>query len=211
MNTPTKETTYKHKFETKRKERDIELVNNILSGKPSKAKPAQDELYKAYFGVFLNYMQRNVQNQEDAEDLAITALTKALTQLDKYNQEFAFSTWLQKIAKNLLIDFKRKVILNVQSFESIALMYQEYDSVLFEVASKDDSPVEYIIRKEKYIHVNNQMSKLNKEYLQLLKLRYFQELSYEEISNKLDIPLGTVKAKIFRAKKELEQKFSEFK
>jgi len=192
--------------ETKRKESDLQLVEDIQSGIPSKVRLAQEVLYKEYHPIFLNQMMRNVKLTKDAEDLAIQALTKAFTQVDKYNPKYAFSTWIQSIAKNLLIDFKRKSRLEVQSIHGMQSRDND-DDYKFEIQDEGSSPLEIVIREESHCELGHKLECISEDAAQILTLRFFEELKYEEISKRLDMPLGTVKARLHRAKEELREQY----
>lgn len=192
--------------ETKRKESDLQLVKDIQSGTPSKVRAAQKALYKEYHPIFLNQMLRNVKSTKDAEDLAIQALTKALTQVDKYNPTYAFSTWIQSIAKNLLIDFKRKARIEVQSIEELQTRHND-DDYEFEIQDNGFSSLEIVIREESHSELGYKLDLISEESSQILTLRFFEELKYEEIAKRLDMPLGTVKARLHRAKEELREQY----
>lgn len=196
-------------IETKRKDADLALVKDIQSNIPSRMRAAQTELYRLYHPVFLNQMLRNVKCPNDAEDLAIQALAKALTQVDKYNPTFAFSTWLQGIARNLLIDFKRKGKLEVQSIEEMQHKSTNDDDYEFEIPDDGIDALEVVIREERHCELGHKLAEISEDSSQILVLRYFEELSYNEICDRLDLPMGTVKARIFRAKEELEQAYAE--
>jgi RNA polymerase sigma-70 factor (ECF subfamily) len=189
--------------ETKRKESDLQLVKDVQSGIPSRVRIAQETFYKEYHPILLNQMLRNVKSTKDAEDLAIQALTKALTQVEKYKPEYAFSTWIQSIAKNLLIDFKRKSRLEVKSIEELRNRTNE-DDYEFEIQDEELSALEIVIRKESHSELNHKLNLISENAHKLLILRFFEELKYEEISEQLDMPIGTIKARLHRAKEELK-------
>lgn len=197
-------TTIAQPTKTKRKSADLALVEDIKSNIPSRMRAAQTELFEAYHPVFLNQMLRNVKCGKDAEDLALQALSKALTQIDKYNPKFAFSTWLQGIARNLLIDFKRKGKLEVQSIEEMQHRSTNDDDYEFEIQDDGHDALELVIREERHCELGHKLDEISEDSSQILILRFFEELSYNEISERLDMPIGTVKARLFRAKEELK-------
>jgi len=138
-----------------------------------------------------------VNNASDAEDLTIEAFGKAFRNLDTYTPNFAFSTWLFKIATNNCIDFIRKK----QTSPSIIDQGQEdLDNYTVNIQSDTPDPEESLINHQKIIALREIVSQLKPRYKTLIELRYFREYSYEEISAELNIPIGTVKAQLFRAK-----------
>jgi RNA polymerase sigma factor (sigma-70 family) len=138
-----------------------------------------------------------VNNASDAEDLTIEAFGKAFRNLDSYTPNFAFSTWLFKIATNNCIDFIRKK----QTSPSIIDHGQEdIDSYTVNIQSDTPDPEEILINQQKIVALREIVSQLKPRYKTLIELRYFKEYSYEEISVELNLPIGTVKAQLFRAK-----------
>lgn len=146
----------------------------------------------------INYMVlKMVHNRDDAEDITIESFGKAFSNLDRYTPDYAFSTWLFKIATNNAIDFIRR-----KRIQTLSLDYENEDNVNLSDVVKSDlhDPEEKFIRHQRSILLREIIDKLNPKYGRLIQLRYFDELSYEEIALELNIPLGTVKAQLFRAK-----------
>ena len=139
-----------------------------------------------------------VNNAADAEDLTIEAFGKAFRNLSHYTPAFAFSTWLFKIATNNCIDFIRKK----QGSPSIIDQGPDEDSENYTVNLPSDTPdpEESLINRQKINALRDIVNQLKPNYRALIELRYFREYSYEEISEELNIPIGTVKAQLFRAK-----------
>ena len=143
-----------------------------------------------------------VNNSDDADDLTIEAFGKAFNRLAQYTPNFAFSTWLFKIATNNCIDFLRKKKKNVLSLDN-RYNNDDGDSLMIELKSEGLNPEQEAIREQKMIIMRNVVTRLKPRYKMLVEMRYFKELSYEEISTELDLPLGTVKAQLFRAREFL--------
>ena len=139
-----------------------------------------------------------VNNASDAEDLTIEAFGKAFRNLESYTPNFAFSTWLFKIATNNCIDFIRKK----QASPSIIDhgVDDEMDNYTVNIQSDSPDPEEELIHRQKIAALRDIVSQIKPRYRTLIELRYFKEYSYEEISEELDLPIGTVKAQLFRAK-----------
>ena len=137
-------------------------------------------------------------SKEDVEDLAIaTFFSKAFDKLDSYNDSFAFSTWIQTIANNTLIDFYRK---NKQKTISIDEEKKDDESSGIDLVDSSLDPEGDMIQKQKNKHIASLVHRLKPHYRELIIMRYLDELSYAEIAHKLDMPLGSVKAKLFRAR-----------
>ncbi|MEY4572989.1 MAG: hypothetical protein RLZ10_2259 [Bacteroidota bacterium] len=178
-----------------RAKQDLELVEMARHGKQS----AYAELMDRYRDSIYFMMLKMVRNADDADDLTIEAFGKAFSRLDQYSPSFAFSTWLYKIASNNSIDFIRKKRIQVTSMDS---GYLNDDGERMQVDAKASSmnPEETIIHGQKVTHMRMLVSKLKPRYRVLVEKRYFDELSYEEIAEELQLPLGTVKAQLFRAR-----------
>lgn len=147
-------------------------------------------------------MLKMVNNQEDANDLTIEAFGKAFRKLSSYAPHYAFSTWLFRIAINNGIDYIRKRRLNFMSIDDTIEPdgSQDYSA---SIRSNALNPEEQYINEQKVQMMRAVLGKLNEKYRLMIELRYFEELSYDEIAQELDIPLGTVKAQLFRAKEML--------
>ncbi|WP_340114471.1 RNA polymerase sigma factor [Maribellus mangrovi] len=175
---------------------DYELVKSALQGNEK----AFARLLNKYKDAIYFMLLKMVNNRSDAEDLTLEAFGKAFKSLHQYSPTYAFSTWLFKIASNNCIDFLRKkkgVHVSIENKEE----NENTDSV--RLKSKEPDPEEKLIRKQKAILLRNVVRKLKPRYQVLVELRYFKEFSYEEIAKTLDLPLGTVKAQLFRAREML--------
>jgi RNA polymerase sigma-70 factor (ECF subfamily) len=138
-------------------------------------------------------------NPIDADDLTIEAFGKAFKKLEQYTPDYAFSTWLFKIASNNCIDFMRKKKKYTFSMNS-SPEGEEGQELANIIPSDTPDPEEKVMKKEKMGLMREVVEKLKPHYRQLIELRYFKEYSYEEIARELDLPLGTVKAQLFRAR-----------
>ena len=157
------------------------------------------ELMKRYRKPVFHLILKMVRNNDDAEDLTIEAFAKAFRNLSKFNPEFTFSTWLFRIATNNCIDFLRKKKLNTFSIDN-AYKDDNGDEVSMDIRDVNLNPQEETIKTEKIEIVKDIVTKLPLKYQVLVRLRYFDELSYEEIAGELSAPLGTVKAQLHRAR-----------
>jgi RNA polymerase sigma-70 factor (ECF subfamily) len=186
---------------------DFDLVQKALSGTDQKAYAALMERYRdsIYFMVL-----RMVGNKDDADDLTIEAFGKAFKRLHQYTPQFAFSTWLFKIASNNCIDFIRKKKINALSLDA-GFTNEEGDSMAFSIRDEDPDPMSNMERQQRIARLRDVVQQLKPRYRELVEMRYFDELSYEEIAEKLDLPLGTVKAQLFRAREFLLEMVKGFK
>jgi RNA polymerase sigma-70 factor (ECF subfamily) len=141
-----------------------------------------------------------VNNASDAEDLTIEAFGKAFKNIDQYAPNYAFSTWLFKIATNNCIDFIRKKKANTISLDQND---DDDDKAPTDIMAPVLDPEESLIKEQKLKLMRSIVSRLKPRYRKLIELRYFKEYSYEEISEELELPIGTVKAQLFRARELL--------
>ncbi|TAL62509.1 MAG: sigma-70 family RNA polymerase sigma factor [Bacteroidetes bacterium] len=162
---------------------------------------AYAELMGRYKDIIFFMLLKMVKDKDDADDLTIEAFGKAFRNLGQYTPDFAFSTWLFKIATNNCIDFIRRK----KNAVSLDRTYEnsEGTEMLFEPKSDFLNPEEKAIKKQKIEMMQTVVEKLQPRYRTLVELRYFQEKSYEEIAQDLDLPIGTVKAQLFRARELL--------
>ncbi|HQO87929.1 MAG TPA: sigma-70 family RNA polymerase sigma factor [Bacteroidia bacterium] len=165
---------------------------------------AYAELMSRYKDSIYFMLLKMVNNRDDADDLTIEAFGKAFKNIHQYTPDYAFSTWLFKIATNNCIDYirkKRKQMLSIdKGYEN-----ENGEDVALEIKSDSIGPEEKLMKKQKMETMREVVDKLKPRYRTLIELRYFQELSYEEIATNMDLPLGTVKAQLFRAREFLYQ------
>ena len=174
---------------------DLELVNKAKEGDQA----AYAKLMARYRESVFYMILKMVHNRDDADDLTIVAFSKAFHNLQNYSADFAFSTWLFRIATNNCIDFIRKKKLQTTSIDQ-TMPGSDDDSTPITIRDKTMTPEEGLIKDQRAIKIREVIQELSPKYRQLIELRYFEELSYEEIAERLDLPLGTVKAQLFRAK-----------
>jgi RNA polymerase sigma-70 factor (ECF subfamily) len=175
--------------------RDLVLIERALNGDQS----AYAKLMEMYRESIYYMMLKMVRKEDDADDLTIEAFGKAFNRLHQYSPSYAFSTWLFKIASNNCIDFIRKKRIKVTSMDS-AYTNSNGENVSIDVESTERDPEEVAIHLEKVKTMREVVKTLKPRYKDLIEKRYFQELSYEEIAKDMDLPLGTVKAQLFRAR-----------
>ena len=174
---------------------DLTLVEDALNGDQL----AYATLMERYRDSIYFMMVKMVKNADDADDLTIEAFGKAFSRLDQYSPSFAFSTWLFKIASNNCIDFIRKKRIQLTSMDA-GITMNDGEKMRIDARSVSPNPEETIIQGQRVVHMRLLVSKLKPKYRELVEKRYFEELSYEEISDQMNLPLGTVKAQLFRAR-----------
>ena len=176
--------------------KDYLLVLRALNEKDQRA---YTELMGRYKDSVYFMLLKMVNNSDDAEDLTIETFSKAFKRLDQYTPQFAFSTWLFKIASNHSIDFIRKKRVKAVSIDQ-GFSNEDGDSYVIPVKEDGLDPEESMQKDERVQRMRDVVEKLKPRYKRLVELRYFEEKSYEEISEILELPLGTVKAQLFRAR-----------
>lgn len=178
---------------------DYRLVKAAIGGDQK----AYAQLMDRYRDSIYFMLLKMVNNRDDADDLTIEAFGKAFNKLHQYTPNYAFSTWLFKIASNNCIDFirkkKKKQLLSLDK----PLEGNDGGEMTMDVPSGTLDPEETYIKEQKKILMHGVVEKLKPRYRTLVELRYFKEFSYEEIAQELDLPLGTVKAQLFRAREFL--------
>lgn len=175
---------------------DFELIDEAVQKNDEKAFAKLMQRYKRPVYHMILKMVRNV---DDAEDLTIESFAKAFRSLHRFKKDFTFSTWLFRIATNNTIDHIRKKKLNTLSIDN-RFTDDNGDGIAIEVEDENLNPQEETIREQKAELIQVFVDKLPPKYQKLVRLRYFQELSYEEIAVELEAPLGTVKAQLHRAR-----------
>lgn len=179
--------------------KDLELVDAALSGDQR----AYQQLVDKYQRGLYFHILKLVRNSDMVEDLVQEAFSKAFDSLRSYNRNFAFSTWIYRIATNHTIDYLRKKKLSTISIdEPVSGKDRDMKMELPDESSHTDRD---IIRKQRLAMVRNAVESLPGKYRIVIRMRHMEEQSYEEISEKLDLPLGTVKAHIFRARELLNK------
>ena len=171
----------------------------ILRATEDSDQKAYAELMERYRDSIFHLCRKMVFNDDDADDLTIETFGKAFQRLKQYTPAFAFSTWLFKIASNHCIDFIRKKRINALSLDR-GLETEEGGNIQFTVTDDAPDPIETLEKKQRIEMMRLVVSELKPRYRRLVELRYFEEYSYDEIALELDLPLGTVKAQLYRAR-----------
>ncbi len=179
---------------TENAKNDFHLVVKAREG----SQKAYADLMHRYKDSIYFMVLKMVNNKEDANDLTVETFAKAFEKLDKYQPEYAFSTWLFRVATNNCIDFIRKKKLNTMSIHG--MMDDDGEDKTLQIKADVLNPEESSIKKQQTEELKLLIENLPIRYRDLITLRYFDELSYEEIAQQLDLPLGTVKAQLFRAR-----------
>lgn len=180
---------------------DADLVALAQEGREA----AFRELVRRYERPVFSLIFRMVRDRETAEDLAQDSFIKVLNHIDRYRPEFKLSSWLFKIANNVAIDFLRRRQVDTISLDGSphAASQAEIEATSFDVAARQETALEEMEAKELGSAIERAISSLRPEYRSCILLRHVEGRSYEEIAATLDLPLGTVKTYIHRARHQL--------
>lgn len=184
---------------TEKARRDLKLINRALENGDTSA---YNELLRLYRDPIYFMLYEKVEDQELAKDLTIEALGKAFKKLHMYTPKYAFSTWLFTVARNNCIDYLRKHKIPTISIDKL-MVDENGKKAVFDLKSNDPNPEKIMITKQKIAILRQIVDQLKPKYRNLVKLRYFKEMSYDEISEILNLPLGTVKAQLYRSREQL--------
>ena len=168
---------------------------------------ARDEgNHKAYADLMASYREplyllllRMTHNTTMASDLTVETISKAFLQLHRYSPTGTFSSWLFSIGVNTYIDYLRKRKLDTVSINSITRT-SDGDFIEYQIPSSQPNPEEMMIRMQRDAALKEIVDQLKEPYRQIIRLRYYEDLSYEDIAEQLKIPIGTVKVRLNRAK-----------
>lgn len=182
---------------------DEELVASILDGRPE----LFSELVGRYQGRLVSYLHRMLRNEEDAHDLAQEVFVKIYGALERFDPKYRFSTWLFRVAQNAAIDLIRKRRLKLVSIHRDDA---DGDGGDWELPGDDPTPYQDVRNTERGAAIRRAIDELPWEYKELITLRHYAELSYDEIATMKEMPLGTVKNKLFRGRQMLKEQLSDF-
>lgn len=179
------------------KQEDTTLIQEALAGNQS----AFARLRQKYHDAIYNLIYRMIREKDEVEDLTQEAFIKAFGSLSSFNDEFAFSTWLYKIATNNCIDHIRRR--KLQTFSIDKPIESKESDFSFELPDTNDEPDQEMIARQRKKLLDDAINSLPPKYRQVIVMRHQEEMEYQEIAQILDLPLGTVKAHIFRAREML--------
>ena len=183
---------------------DEELIASILDGEES----LFGELVGRYQSRLVNYLYRMLRNQEDAHDLAQEVFLKIYGALDRFDPRYRFSTWLFRVAQNAAIDRIRKRRLKLVSLHRRD--DGEHEGGEWELPSEGPTPYQEVRNDERGSAIRQAVEELPWEYRELIALRHYGEMSYDEIAQLKEMPLGTVKNKLFRGRQMLKEKLIDY-
>ncbi|MEF3077469.1 RNA polymerase sigma factor [Winogradskyella poriferorum] len=154
-------------------------------------------LLDTFWNDVYSFQLMRTQNENDAEDITIQTFSKAFDKINTYDENYKFKTWLITISKNIHIDLVRKQKKTIQNTS------KDNEDNYLEIIDNSPTPEDKIITEQNLAKLLRDIKKLKPHYQEVINLRYFQELSYKEISEELNEPINNVKVKLLRAKKLL--------
>lgn len=177
----------------------MEIKEAIQKAKQNDQK-AFNYLLDVFWDDVYGFQLKRINNENDAEDITIQTFSKAFDKIETFKDNYKFKTWLITISKNIHIDLIRKE----KKIISQSISTDENDTI-YQVLDESPSPADKIITEQNLAKLLRDIKKLKPHYQEVINLRYFQELSYQEIANALDEPMNNVKVKLLRAKKLLAE------
>jgi len=176
----------------------LEIKEVIKRAKKNDQK-AFNYLLDQFWDDVYGFQLKRIENENDAEDITIQTFSKAFDRINTFDDNYKFKTWLITISKNIHIDLLRK------EKNSITQIVSNDDDTVLQVLDESPSPEDKLITEQHLAKLLRDIKKLKPHYQEVINFRYFQELSYKEISNKLGEPINNVKVKLLRAKKLLAE------
>lgn len=186
-------------LQQKSRKDDNKLIDDALAGNQA----AYEKLMKKYKQLIYNLIYKMISKKEDVEDLVQEAFIKAFNSLKNFDRQYAFSTWLFKIATNNAIDYLRKKKLHTFSIDRE--IESEDSDYKFEIPDHEHKPDSKMMDDERRKILEEAIESLPPKYKEVIVLRHKQEKEYEEIAAELKLPLGTIKAHIFRGRELLNK------
>ncbi|MEM6457595.1 MAG: sigma-70 family RNA polymerase sigma factor [Acidobacteriota bacterium] len=183
---------------------DEALVADTLRGESQ----AFADLVQRYQGRLVNYLFRMLRNEADAHDLAQEVFLKIHGALDRFDDRYRFSTWLFRVAQNAAIDRIRKRRLKVVSLQRPAS--EDHEAGEWEFPSDDPDPYRDARNVERRDAIRSAIANLPGEYRELIEMRHYAEMSYDDIATLKAMPLGTVKNKLFRGRQMLKKTLADY-
>ncbi|MEM7185076.1 MAG: sigma-70 family RNA polymerase sigma factor [Bacteroidota bacterium] len=180
----------------------MEVDDSSISDQIAKAKEGQQAAFNYLLDQFWNsvygFQLKRVSNEHDAEDITIETFSKAFDKIGTFDDTYKFGTWLISISKNIQIDKNRRKKASIRSRTTDA----PHDQVK-RIPDNTPSPEDKLITEQNLAELLQYIKQLKPRYQEIINLRYFQEMSYNEIAAELDEPLSNVKVRLLRARKLL--------
>lgn len=174
-------------------------INEAIKRAKANDQKAFNFLLDNFWDDVYGFQLKRIQNENDAEDIAIRTFSRAFDKIETFDENYTFKTWLITISKNIHIDLIRK------KKTSISQVISNDDKSVYQILDESPSAEDKLITEQHLAKLLKDIKKLKPHYQKVINLRYFQELSYKEISQELNEPINNVKVKLLRAKKLLAE------
>ncbi|QKX07504.1 sigma-70 family RNA polymerase sigma factor [Aquimarina sp. TRL1] len=181
------------------KKESLTLLDHIQKAKEGK-QTSFNYLLDTFWNDVYNFQLQRVRNEYEAEDISIQSFSRAFDKIHTFKEEYSFKTWLIQISKNIHIDLLRKKNASIQTKTT-----NEVGEAVYKIADDTPTPEDKLITEQNLAQLLLYIKQLKPHYQQVINLRYFQELSYKEISSTLNEPINNVKVKLLRARKLLAE------
>ena len=175
-------------------------INEAIEKAKGNDQIAFNFLLDKFWNDVYGFQLKRTENENDAEDITIQTFSKAFDKIETYNAKYEFKTWLITISKNLHIDLIRKRKSSISNTKN-----RDTEDEFYDIIDESPSPEDKLITEQNLAKLLRDIKKLKPHYQAVINLRYFQELSYKEISEQLNEPINNVKVKLLRAKKLLAE------
>jgi len=173
-------------------------ITELIEKARKKDQKAFNTLLNTYWSDVYRFQLLKTENEDEAEDITIKTFSKAFNKIDLYNERYNFKTWLISISKNIFLDHLRKQRTETVSFnETSAEAYKIFD----ETPSAEDQ----LITEQNLVQLKNYIKQLKPHYQEIITLRYFREMSYKEMAETLNEPIGNIKIQLLRSKNLLAE------
>ena len=173
---------------------DNTIIKNQITLAKANNQNAFSFLLNRYWNDVFNFQLKRTNNESNAEDITIECFAKAFEKINSYKEKYTFKTWLIAIYKNLHIDQLRKNKINFNEPDEFSI-----------ITETSPSPEDNLINEQKLKSLKSKINKLKPSYKKVIELKYFNELSYKEMSIKLGQPINNIKVRVLRAKKVLAE------
>ena len=174
-------------------------INEAIKRAKQNDQKAFNFLLDTFWDNVYGFQLKRIQNENDAEDITIQTFSRAFDKIETFNESYKFKTWLITISKNIHIDLLRK------EKNSISQVLSNDDKSVYQILDESPTPEDELITEQHLAKLLRDIKKLKPHYQEIINLRYFQELSYKEISAQLKEPINNIKVKLLRAKKLLAE------
>ncbi|MAQ76069.1 MAG: RNA polymerase subunit sigma-70 [Aquimarina sp.] len=180
--------------------KNLSLEDHIQNAKDG-VQTSFNYLLDTYWNDVYGFQLKRVQNEYEAEDITIQSFSRAFDRIETFKEEYNFKTWIIQISKNIHIDLQRKKNASIRSKTTTEA---DNDSI-YSIVDDNPSPEDRLITEQNLAQLLKFIKQLKPHYQEVINLRYFQELTYKEIAEKLDEPINNIKVKLLRAKKLLSE------